>query len=95
MLDALECDGLVQQNAESPPLYLPGASLQRIKLVDILRSARSAEDDGRSDGLDSDTFVAEFLRELDREIDSHIGEESLVDFLKKFEDDSGHEDSLV
>ena len=95
MLDALQCDGLVQQSAENPPLYLPGAALQRIKLVDILRSAGAAEDDGRSDGLHRDALVAEFLRELEQGLESHIGEESLVDFLKKFEDDARHEDSIV
>jgi membrane protein len=95
MLDALQCDGLVQQSAENPPLYLPGASLQRIKLVDILRSAGAAEDDGRSDGLRSDALVAEFLRDLEQGLESHIGDESLVDFLKKIEDDARHEDSIV
>ena len=95
MLDALQSDGLIQLSAQNPPLYLPGASLQHIKLADILRSARVAEDDGRSDGLYSDTLVAEILRELDQGLESHLGEVSLVDFLKKFEDDSGHEDSLV
>lgn len=95
MLDALQCDGLVRQSAENPPLYLPGASLQRIKLVDILRSARVAEDDGRSDDFHSDTLVAEFLRKLEQGLESHIGEESLVDFLKKFEDDARREDSIV
>ena len=95
MLDALECDGLVQQNAESPPLYLPGASLQRIKLADILRSARAAEDDGQTDSCRSDAEVSKFLKELEQELEARLGEESLDQFLKRFEDGSKHEDSLV
>ena len=95
MLDALQSDGLVQQNAEDPPAYLPGASLQRIQLADILRSAHAAEDDGRTDSLRSDAPVTEFLRELDQGLETGIGEESLVNFLKRFEDDTRHEDSLV
>jgi len=95
MLDALECDGLVQQNAESPPLYLPAVSLQRIKLADILSSARTAEDDGQTDNCRSDAEVSKFLKELEHELEAHMGDETLDQFLKRFEDDSGHEDSLV
>ncbi len=95
MLDALQRDGLIQQSAQNPPLYLPGASLQRIKLADILRSAHEAEDDGQTDIFRSDAQVSEFLKELEQGLESRMGEESLVEFLKKFGDDTKHEDSLV
>ncbi len=95
MLDALQRDGLIQQSAQNPPLYLPGASLQRIKLADILRSAREAEDDGQTGIFRSDAQVSEFLKDLEQELESRMGEESLIEFLKKFGDDAEHEDSLV
>ena len=95
MLDALQSDGLIQLSSQNPPLYLPGASLQRIKLADILRSARAAEDDGQTDSCHSDTGVSKFLRELEQGLEAHMGEETLDEFLKRFEDGSGHENSIV
>ena len=95
MLDALERDGLVQRTAQDPPLYLPGASLRRIKLADILRSARRAEDGGRSDSCYSDTRVSEFLTALDEEFELKLGQESLFEFIQEFADESPNEDSLV
>ena len=95
MLDALERDGLVQRSAQDPPLYLPGASLRRIKLADILRSARHAEDDGQSESCCSDAKVSEFLRALEEELESKLNQESLFEFIQEFEDESRNEDSLV
>jgi DNA-binding IscR family transcriptional regulator len=95
MLDALQRDGLIQLSAQNPPLYLPGASLRQIKLADILRSARAAEDDGQSDSFRSDAPVSAVLREMELEFESHLGQLPLVEFLKKFSDDGEHEDSLV
>jgi len=95
ILDALQGDGLIQQSKQDPPHYLPGASLQRIKLAEILRCARQAEDDGRSQRLHSDAVVDRLLRELDEELESHLAEQSLAELLQKFEDDAKHEDSLV
>ena len=95
MLDALERDGLVQRSAQDPPRYLPGASLQRIKLADILRSARYAEDHGQSDSCCSDARVSEFLRAMEQEFESKLDQESLFEFIQEFEDESRNEDSLV
>jgi hypothetical protein len=69
--------------------------LQRIRLADILSSARRADDDGRSERLHSDDVVDRLLRELEQDLDSHLGEESLAGLLQKFEDETKHEDSLV
>ncbi len=95
MLDALQSDGLIQLSAQSPPLYLPAVSLQRIKLAAILRSARAAEDDGQADSCHSDAAVSKFLKELEQELEAQLGEESLDEFLKRFEDGSRHENSIV
>ena len=95
MLDALLDDGLIQQSTQNPAQYIPGSSLQRIKLVDILRSARTAEDDGQIDSFRSDAQVSKLLGELDQELESHFGDKSLIEVLQYFEDDAKHEDSLV
>ncbi|MDH3633970.1 MAG: YihY/virulence factor BrkB family protein [Gammaproteobacteria bacterium] len=95
MLDALQHDGLVQRSAQDPPLYLPGSSLRQIKLVDILQSARKAEDNGHNDICQSDAEVSNYLRGLEQALESHMGEESLAQFIQSFEDESRHEDSLV
>jgi membrane protein len=95
MLDALAEDGLVTLSAENPPHYLPGASLQRIRLLDILRSARNAEDEGQSDSLRSDVGVSSLLQALEQQIDTRLGDQTLADFLQETEEDKPHEDSLV
>ncbi len=95
MLDALQHDGLVQRSAQDPPLYLPGSSLRQIKLADILQSARKAEDNGHNNICRSDAEVSNYLGGLEQALDSHMGEESLAQFIQSFEDESRHEDSLV
>jgi membrane protein len=95
MLNALEQDGLVIQSAEKPPSYLPGASLQRISLVDILRCARNAEDEGQSDNLRSDVGVSRLLQSLEQQLDAQLGDETLAGFMQTIEDDRSNEDSLV
>ena len=95
MLDALAGDGLVRQSADKPPRYLPGASLQRIRLLDILHSARNAEDEGQSDVLRSDAAVSRLLQELDQQLIAQLQEQTLAEFLQKIEENKTHEDSLV
>jgi membrane protein len=94
MLRALQDDGLLMQTADTPPRYIPGTALQRIRLVDILTSARSAEDDGKSDSLRSDAQVTRLLQSLQQQLEAHLGEETLADFLQKGADKQ-NEDRLV
>ena len=95
MLEALQQDGLVMQSADNPPNYLPGATLQRISLVDILRSARNAEDEGQSDSLRSDAEVSRLLQSLEQQLEKRLGDETLAGFIQTIEEDQAHEDSLV
>ncbi len=95
MLDALADDGLVTLSAENPPRYLPGASLQRIRLLDILCSARDAEDEGQSDNLRSDTVVTNLLHDIEQKLEVQLEDKTLADFVQKTEEDKPHEDSLV
>jgi DNA-binding IscR family transcriptional regulator len=95
MLDALQADGLLQQSADDPPRYLPGATLTKIRLVDILRSARQAEDEGHSDRFHCDAPVASLLAQLEQNFNSQLADQTLADLLQDFEDDKTDEDSLV
>jgi len=95
MLDALAEDGLVTLSADKPPRYFPGASLQRIRLLDILRSARDAEDEGQSDVLHSDAEVSRLLHDLEQQLDVQLEGKTLADFVHKTEEEKTHEDSLV
>ncbi len=95
MLDALQSDQWISQSAEDTAHYLPAVSLQRIKLVDILRSARLAEDDGQSGHFRSDAVVDDLLREIEQDLELHLGETTLADLLEKFDDETRHENSLV
>ncbi|MCP4331255.1 MAG: YihY family inner membrane protein [Gammaproteobacteria bacterium] len=95
MLDALADDDLVTLSADIPPRYLPGASLQRIRLLDIMRSARNAEDEGQSDVLRSDAEVSRLLQDLEQRLVAHLEDQTLAEFLQKTEEDKTHEDSLV
>jgi DNA-binding IscR family transcriptional regulator len=87
MLDALADDGLVKVTADKPPRYLPGASLQRIRLLDILRSARDAEDEGQSDSLRSDIVVTNLLHDMEQKLELQLEDKTLADFVQKPEDD--------
>ena len=95
MLDALQRDALLARTEDSPPRYVPGASLHRIRLVDILKSARNAEDDGQSDSLRSDAEVARLLLSLEQQVEDRLGDESLAQLIQKIEEDNQHENSLV
>ena len=95
MLEALQREGLITQSSDSPPRYLPGAALQRILLIDILRCARRAEDDGQSDSLRSDLAVSQLLQSLEQQFEERLGDESLADFLKAMEKEKHDENSFV
>ena len=95
ILEALARDGLVTLTSDKVPLYLPAASLQRIRLVDIIRSARNAEDEGQSDSLHSDADVARLLQQLDQRQDEQLEDRTLAEFLQLNEENEADEDSLV
>lgn len=87
MLDALQTAGLIQQSTHNPPHYLPGLSLRRIKLLDILRIARAAEDDEQAERYRCDLQVSELMQSIERQLEANMGSESLADLLQKFEDE--------
>ncbi len=95
LLNTLEADGLLQQSADEPPRYLPGTTLQRIRLIDIWNSARAAEEGERAERFRTDAPVAGLLRDLDQGLQIRLGDTTLVEFLQRFDSESEHENSLV
>ncbi|MDJ0778280.1 MAG: YihY/virulence factor BrkB family protein [Gammaproteobacteria bacterium] len=95
MLDALVGDGLLQTNADSPPRYLPGAALERIRIGDVFNSARAADDEGQTDSFYSDAPVTRLLQALQQQFDSEVGALTLADFIRDFDDGELHEDRIV
>lgn len=62
MLGALEQDGLVRQSNDESAQYLPSRSLSQIKLLDVLRSSRDAEDESQTMQLHSDESVSTIVK---------------------------------
>jgi len=97
VLDALQKSGLVQQSADDPPRYLPGYALDRLRIAEIVRSARQASTRNRGDGmLRGDDSVIELLDGLDSSLDTYFGEMTLADFIHRTENsETANEDRLV
>jgi DNA-binding IscR family transcriptional regulator len=81
MLNVLEDDGLILPSSDDNPRYLPARSLNRISLIDILRSSRMAEEDNQRSSLYCDPAVAGLMRDIESEYENQLGEQSLADFL--------------
>jgi len=81
MLAVLEDDGFILPSSDDNPRYLPARSLNRISLIDILRSSRKAEEDNQRSSLYCDPAVAGLIRDIESEYENRLGEQSLADFL--------------
>ncbi|MFT5219214.1 MAG: membrane protein [Planctomycetota bacterium] len=95
MLNALEADKLILKSGDLPVRYLPVTAIHRIQIVDILRSARDAEDRGPPLSFRIDEPVERLLDGLNDAFDSHLGPLSLADFLLKFENLEDYESSVI
>ncbi|MFT5659207.1 MAG: membrane protein [Gammaproteobacteria bacterium] len=81
MLGALEQDGLVCQSNDEVAQYLPARSLERIQLVDILRSSRGAEDQSQTIQLRSDASVSQLLKQIEDDFESRLANQTLANFV--------------
>ncbi len=95
MLSALETDGLIRRSSDDPPCYFPARSINRISLIDILRSARDAEGVDQIDMFNCDPSVAKLLAKIDTRYQSILADQTLADFLAQDADEEKHENSLV
>jgi len=81
MLAALQEDKLILPSSDENPCYLPARSLNRIRLIDILRSSREAEDQSQRSNLHCDPAVARLMQDIETEYENKLGEQTLADFL--------------
>lgn len=81
MIAALEADDLIVPSADSPAAYLPARSLNRIRIIDIIRSSRQAEDQSQRSSLRCESAVAKLMLEIEKEYESCLGDQSLADFI--------------
>ncbi len=81
MLNVLEDDGLILPSSDENPRYLPARSLNRISLIDILRSSRSAEEENQRSSLYCDPAVAGLMDDFESEYENRLSEQTLADFL--------------
>ena len=96
MLDALEQDGLVCQSNDEVARYLPARSPARIQLVDILRSARAAEDNRQTMQLHSDAPVSRLLAQIEKDLEARLGNQTLAHFVQHAsQPEKNNENSLV
>jgi membrane protein len=82
MLDALEQDGLVRQSNDEVVQYLPSRSLNQIKLLDVFRSSRYAEDESQTMQLRSDKPVSLLLRQIESDVETRLAHQTLLDFIQ-------------
>ena len=82
MIHCLKEDGLIMSSNDRPRRYFPARSADDIRLVEILRSARRAEDNRQRGSLYCEPAVASLLEKMDSEYQSWLGEQTLAEFIK-------------
>ena len=95
VLDALQASGLVQLSADDPPLYLPGCAIERMRLAEIVQSARSLGNHDGKGALCIEPRVSALLDDLEVQTNSFLGQRTLADFIHSSEEQDGDENSLV
>lgn len=81
MIQALEDDNLIRQSNDESLTYLPARSLNRIRLIDVLRSSREAESDGQKAELYCDPAITSLMLDIEQQFESQLGEQTLADFI--------------
>ncbi len=81
MVQALEDDNLIRQSNDEFQTYLPARSLNRILLIDVLRSSREAEDNRKKANLYCEPAVASLMLDIEQQFESRLGEATLADFI--------------
>jgi len=81
MIQALEDGDLILPLEGDSPAYLPARSLNRIRLIDVLRCSREAEDNRQSGSLYCDPAVASLMLDIEDQYKSRLGEQTMADFI--------------
>ena len=86
MIRALEDDGLIVQSNDEAQSYLPACALSRIRLIDILRSSREAEDNRQRANLFCEPVVSGLLVDIEAQYENLLGEQTLAEFINQNSD---------
>ena len=81
MIRALEDDELIIQSNDDAQSYLPARALNRIRLIDILRSSREAEDNRQRENLHCEPEVSGLILDIESQYEQLLGEQTLADFI--------------
>jgi membrane protein len=74
VLDALEAGGVLVRTAGDPPGYLPSRSLSAVSVAEVLRTVRSASEEGalQPSGLPLPPVIEAVLERLDRNLEAGL-----------------------
>lgn len=81
LLNTLTECGLIVQTREHNGPYLPARSIDRIKLIDILRFARQADDHGMLEQMQTDHAVTKLQQDIEACVLQAVGEKTLQDLV--------------
>ncbi len=83
LINSLVKGGLITQAKGKNGAYLPTRSIDQIKLIDILRTTRQADDQGMSDQIRADDEIKKLQQDIDTGLQQVMGEQTLKDFVLK------------
>jgi len=83
MIRALEDDGLIIRSSDKAQSYLPARALARIRLIDILRSSREAEDNRQRANLHCESAVSGLMVDIEAQYENLLGEQTLAEFINQ------------
>jgi membrane protein len=94
LLDALEAGDLVCRSREKSPSYQLARSIDQIRLIDILRSLRSAQVTGPGVRFYCDSSISRLQSDIESSYESVLGERTLADLMAQATGEN-NENSLV
>jgi len=81
MLNNLESCGLIVRSAEKESRYLPLQDCEHIRLIDILRAARNAEDKGLQNQLQKAAVITRLQQDIDQSLQQLLADRTLKDLI--------------
>lgn len=81
MLTNLEISGLIVRSSEKDSRYLPLRSIDQIGLIDILKAARVADDNGLSHQLHKGSAIDRLQQDMESSIAQVLNDKSLKDLV--------------
>ncbi len=81
----LEKHGLLTESCDKKSVYLPGKSLEHIKILEILEALRSAQESTHlnPDNVASDESVDNLLQNINESISNSIGDMTLLNLVER------------